>query len=614
MFNKRGQLTIFIIVALVIAGSILGYVIVKNYMGVSDSSSEFDSVYSNYLRCMENDVRTAADIAGSRGGYVYVDDYVPGSEYAPFSSELNFLGNPVPYWYYISGNGLIKEQVPTKKDIENQIGRFVEENIGECNFDDFYSEGYTIETGDAVARVAVYENRITVKLDSRVSVSRDGETSVKNEHNIEITSKLGKFYNEARRIYDKQKREAFLENYSVDFLRLYAPVDGVEISCSPQIWKTQDVINELKSGLENNVATLKFKGDYYTISDKKRSYFVIDHDVDESVNLIYSKIWPTKVEIFGEGVDDSLMIAEPVGNEAGLGVMGFCYVPYHYVYDLSYPVLIQLYDGDEIFQFPVIVVIDNNVPRNAILGQTEERNGVDVCEFKTQPIEVDIYDTNLNSVDGRVYFSCLDQKCRLGESEDGKFVGHAPACVNGYVEVSAENYTSAKELFSSNREDNIEIVLDREYDVELEIEVGGKTLDGTAIISFAGKKTASTALPESNIIRLSEGLYNVTVYVYSNSSISIPESSKTECRDIPKSGIAGFFGGTKEECFEIKIPETKIDYALVGGGKSEVYVLLDDLKKGKIKVMVDSLPAPQSIEDLQYNYEAFEGMGVDIIG
>jgi rod shape-determining protein MreC len=34
--------------------------------------------------------------------------YEASSEYMPFSSQLDFLGNPVPYWYYISGNnGLI---------------------------------------------------------------------------------------------------------------------------------------------------------------------------------------------------------------------------------------------------------------------------------------------------------------------------------------------------------------------------------------------------------------------------------------------------------------------------------------------------------------------------
>ena len=29
------------------------------------------------------------------------------------------------------------------------------------------------------------------------------------------------------------------------------------------------------------------------------------------------------------------MIAKPVGTEQGMGIMGFCYSPYHFVYDIN---------------------------------------------------------------------------------------------------------------------------------------------------------------------------------------------------------------------------------------------------------------------------------------
>ena len=40
-------------------------------------------------------------------------------------------------------------------------------------------------------------------------------------------------------------------------------------------------------------------------------------------------------------------MAEPVGNQEGMGMLGFCYVAYHFVYDLAYPVLVQVYYEDE---------------------------------------------------------------------------------------------------------------------------------------------------------------------------------------------------------------------------------------------------------------------------
>jgi hypothetical protein len=307
------------------------------------------------------------------------------------------------------------------------------------------------------------------------------------------------------------------------------------------------------------------------------------------------------------------MIANPIGTQGGLGVMGFCYSPYHFVYDVSFPVMIQVYNAQEVFQFPVVVVIDKNMARNGIPSQlSEEPETPDVCQYKTQDITVNTYDNELNRIDANLSYLCFTQQCFLGSTQDGVYSGKAPACINGYLKADAGGYAEKRQLFSTNEESSLDVILDREYDVELELEVGGEPLKGTAIVIFENGKTTSTALPDSNRIKLSEGLYNVTVYAYGNSSIEIAGSTKKQCYDVSSGGIFGLFGGTKQECTDISIPSTKIDSALIGGGKSEIYILPSDLQKGKIKLRVDSLPTPNSIEKLQSNYEAFGGMGVEL--
>ena len=612
MINKRGQLMIFVIIAIVIVAGVIVYFLVREKIVLGEIPSELRAVFDYYGKCIEQEARAATESASSQGGFVEVPAYAPGSEYAPFSSQLNFLGFPIPYWYYISGNGLIKEQAPRKGDIENGIANYVRERIKECDFSSFNNQGFIVELGNAEVDVEIDDNKIGINVDSSLAVSKGEVSGRKDEYNVKIDSKLGKFYSIAKKIYEKEKKDAILDKYGEDVLRLYAPVDGVEISCSGKIWKTGEVVDELKKGLEANIGSLKFKGDYYELSEKKREYFVIDieNDIDENVNLIYSKTMPTKIEISGEGVDESLMIAEPVGIQEGLGILGFCYSPYHFVYDLSFPVLIQIFDGNEMFQFPVVVTIDNNIAREGIYSEIEIGEGVeeDVCEFMTQDIEVNLYDISLNRVDGNISYVCFNQRCRLGESKDGKFVGKAPSCLNGYLLIRGSGFAEKQELFSTNKESNADVLLDREYDVEIDLEVGGKKLDGNAIISFArdNGKVVSTALPDVKKIKLSEGSYDVTVYVYGNSSITIPGSTKTECREVPRSGIAGFFGGTKEECFDIKIPETKIDYALRGGGRGNVYLLGEQLEDGKIRIEVKELLKPGSLEELQNNYAMFE--------
>ena len=111
-------------------------------------------------------------------------------------------------------------------------------------------------------------------------------------------------------------------------------------------------------------------------------------------------------------------------------------------------------------------------------------------------------------------------------------------------------------------------------------------------------------------LELSEGSYDVTVYVYGGSRVVIPGSTSTECVDVTRGGLLGLFGSTKEECFEIEIPETTVDHALIGGGNTETYILESELSEGRMIINAGSLPRADSLEQLQYNQEAFDGLEV----
>lgn len=612
----KAQVSVYIIIGIIIALLIIFTVTVINQQNESNIPQELLPVFSYYESCMQSEANTAIKLAGEGGGRVFISDYVPGSEYAPFASHLNFLGSPVKYWYSVEGNGLIKENIPSKNQIEDEISEYVQQGISNCNFDYFYSQGFNVSRDSATVETSITDNKVEVTVRAPLTVARDEESSKKTVYNIEISSKLGKFYNLAKEIYDEEKTTSFLEDYAVDTLYNYAPVSGIEIQCAPKIWLTGDVTNSIKEGLQNNINTIKLKGDYYKIQDKKREYFVHDKPVDESVNFLYSTNWPSRIEIQGDGVDQELMVSEAVGTQAGLGVLGFCYIPYHFVYDVKFPVLIQIYNEDELFQFPVVVIIDKNVARNAIQGGTPaEEDEFDLCEFRTKDLTVNLYDSNLNPVNGNVSFECFDQRCRLGETKQGTLRASAPACVNGYIQVRANGFAEKKQLFSTNTASTAEVVLIKEFPLNVTLKVGGREVKGeTSIISFTKTDgTATTiAYPETKQVKLSEGSYEVKVYVYGNSSITIPASTKTQCVETPKAGLLGLFGSTKEECFNIDLPSTKIESALTGGGTSNTYILESELIKGKMTVNAEAMPKPTSLDALAQNFESFDARNVQL--
>jgi len=597
--NRRAQVTIFIIIAILIVGGIILFFALKGF-GVKSIPTELEPVYDYYISCLEDTSRQGIQLLGEQGGYIETPEFVPGSNYRPFSSELDFFGQGIPYWMYVTGNNLLKEQVPTKTSMEEELGKYVGERIVDCDFSALEEAGFDVYSESGEVDVVVKEGVVSFDVVAPLAIYRGESSAIVDKHSFELNSKLGKFYGMALDIYDYEKSSAFLEEYGVDVMRLYAPVTGTEITCSPKVFVDEEIRADIVEGLTLNVPTIKLDGDYYELSSKERDYFVADagFSVDENINFMYSSEWPTRIEMYGDRV------AKPVGLQEGFGILGFCYVPYHFVYDINYPVLIQIYDNEELFQFPVSVIIEKNRPRDALPSITGEFVDSDVCEFKNQDVRVYTYDWNLNPVESRIQYKCLNSVCEIGETKtmgsDAILEGKFPSCVGGVVIASSEGYADSKAEIFPNEDSVANVILKKKYKMNLDLGSGVKQ----AWISFESEDYNAVALyPETKSIELVEGFYNVSVQIYDDSSLKFPAINDVKCVDVPKSGIAGFLGGETEECFDVNIPETNVDFAVIGGGKTTEFITEGQLiESNEINFVVPLFGLPNSIESLQQNF------------
>ena len=602
--SKKGQVTIFIILAILIVGGVIAYFMLRP-SGATSLSKEMQPAYGYYLSCLERHTEQGISLLGEQAGYIYVEelDFVAGSSYRPFSSQLDFLGQPVPYWMYVSGNNILTKQKPTLSSMEKELERYLEENLDNCNFGDYYSQGYDVFFEEGSVDVQISEKNVEVIIDAPFQINFEEQTATVTEHEFSVDSKLGKFYNLATEVYEYEMSNMFLESYALDVMRLYAPVDGTELGCSPKVFIKENIKEDLVSALSANVAALKLKGDYYTLSNEENKYFVTDigRDIDEQVNFVYSPSWPTNIEIYGDEV------ARPVGLQEGMGLLGFCYVPYHFVYDIDFPVLVQFYDNEEVFQFPISVIISKNQMREAILGNDPESIESEVCKYKNQEIEVSTYDLDLNPVEARLRFKCLNSQCDIGETEfengEAVFRGGIPQCVNGFVLANAEGYADAKKQISSNSETSTSVILKKLYNVSLDL----GTVDSALVTFDAEDYSTSVFYPDMKNVQLVESYYNISVQVYRNSSLTFQGTNDRKCVTVPVEGVGALFGLEEEKCFTIDIPSTKVDSAIVGGGRTEEYITQGQLRDSKeLNINVPLFPTPQSLEELQEVYSQTE--------
>jgi len=608
MFIKRGkkaQVTIFIIIAIVIVVLGVVFFLFKDSIVKNESFPSFvEPVETSLLNCLEEIIYSGIDILESHGGYIDSPNFESGSRAVPFSTHLNFVGEEIPYWFYYSRSNIPKEQIPSKEDMEKQLENYLEEQISSCDFEEFYGGEYDIRRGGPSAKVSISEKKVNVDLDMDVSVLYATNSFIVKEHSIKLDSKLGKLYDDAIEIYNKEQGELFLEDYGVDILRLYAPVDGVEWTCSPLVWNANSVFDDLREALEENTFALKGSGD-------NKDYFVIDNNVKSNLRFIYSKSWPYAFEVSPS--DGASMISRPVGNQQGLGVLGFCYVTYHYVYNLAYPILVQVYEDNEIFQFPVAVSIKGNLPREALKGNSFDSDYLDLCENRVSPLNLNVFDSNGNPLNSHVSFECFGIRCDLGETE-GNLKTLVPECFNGFILADSEGYEEARAIYNSVEEGSLTFYLDKKYDLDVSLKMDGKVYFGDAIINFLSEEDSEiVSYPETKKVSLSEGDYEVQVYVYKNSSLKLESSTQEQCFDIPSSGVGALFGVTKKECFEVDVPEQIVGQVLSGGGISEFYFSENQLKNSNlIELTISSLKTPSNIEELQDNYILFESKAVGV--
>ena len=599
MSSKRAQATLFIIlaVAVVVVAAVLYFV----FSGTSIISRQ-NEVEAYFISCVDEKVQEAVATAELQGGYLILPAFEQGSESFPFSSYFSFVTLDVPYWNYVSGNGIQKKNQPSLSDIEAQFNEYLKISLEDCtDFSQFSQEINSSDITDVSVNINSRSIETTIVMPLYVQ-GNDYEYRV-SEHKIKTETSFGSLYETASQFFEENDRKNIIANYSLDVINAYVPTNGMEISCIPKVLSKNQVKETLKSALQENIQELKIKGSNFYLKKSENKYFVIslDETTNKQFSFLYMKNWPTSIEVWPSEQD--LIKIDPIGKEAGLGALGFCFIPYHLVYDLSFPVLIQITENTEMFQFPVLIIIDKMIPKNFDFNETIPVS-IDICKDSGQ-IGTVFTKYGSQPIESKISFRCLSQTCSVGQTikdSDGKLTGLFPRCVNGYIVASSPGYKTSEALVSTNEPFIISMQLSRVYEMPIQIntEAGEK-----AIISFTSPDYSETVVySDQTSINLTEGNYNVSVQLFRDSTISIGEQNIEKCISVPAPGISGMLGLKDQDCYNLTLPSSQFTSVPIGGGKTEFFMTDDELKNAKkIRIQAEKLSTPKSIDELMDVYD-----------
>src|SRR3989344_5177455 len=460
--GKKGQVTMFIILGIVIVAAVASIFVFKDYLiknefereaAKLDLGEEAEPVYNYFKDCIADIAFDGIDIMASQGGYLEIPDYnYPIDPALPFSNKLEVFGNSgleVPYWFYETSNGIQELQIPTVDEMESSLNIYIENNVFECTNNFTLFEEYSVRGFDNLDVITnIEDDKVYIKAVTELTLDNKGvEQKIENVYAV-LDTDFGRLYNEANNIFDELYHSNFTEEKTIDMLVLYdeLPFSFTEFSCERKIWSKKKVIEDFKKILELN--TFKY-------GSKENKYFSIDADYESEVSFSYNREWPTDIEVVDE--EEILKGNEITGNSlAGSFLRSvLCVNDYKFIYNVKYPVLVKLSsDIDFIFAYETLIK-SNQAKVNLANSFTQQTSRL--CLNKIIPIEV-----TTNVGDAEVNFKCFDTLCDIGFTDSGGYLReNFPQCLNGLVIAEKEGYKRSESLISKNSEVQVILFLDK---------------------------------------------------------------------------------------------------------------------------------------------------------
>ncbi len=460
--KKRGQVTIFIILGIVILFSTLLILYIRSQVNApAQSKVQTDQIDSYVTQCLDQVSSDALIRLGQLGGYVSepAGSNPTVARLDPFNSEtLSMQGGKLllPYWLYQTENGPDRTDMPPLEkeydgdgSIQSNLEQYIEDNMESCldKFSVFDAQGIKVaERGILDVSVIFTESDVGVKLDYPINIYYpDGRMETKSDFYTSIPVRLARIYRLAKQIRDYEMKTVFLERDTQNLISIYSRVNsdylppmygGLEFKvCSDEVyWLYNDVFDDMKEVLVANTPYLRIAGTNYepiTIDDPNEDSRQIRQGVYDGmvynlssdtyplidVSMGYRESFPMQLDFGRNG------LLEPKSFSVDMVFSQICMFEYEFYYNLKYPILVTLTDSgsridnkDYIFQFPMQVVIKDNFPRvrySDVFGELKKPDVKSECAPEQRlsgNIKLNIVDRDNNGIDGvNVYFQCGPQ-------------------------------------------------------------------------------------------------------------------------------------------------------------------------------------------------------------
>jgi len=184
--DKRGQMTIFIIIAIILVGGIIFFLMIKGDAGKETSiPSDITPIQSFVEDCIGEIGIEAVYYIGEKGGYFYSPNFS--------------IATGIPYYYSNS-----KNYMPSKKIVQKEISSYINRKLFFCtkNFIDFPQ--FEIIQKEIKTDTKIQNNNINFNVNYPISITQGEMTSIIEDFQVKVPIRMGVVYDAVETIIKEQ--------------------------------------------------------------------------------------------------------------------------------------------------------------------------------------------------------------------------------------------------------------------------------------------------------------------------------------------------------------------------------------------------------------------------
>ncbi len=277
--KKRGQVTIFIILGLIIllgVGGSLYYV--YSVKPAAQATGEASPVYNYVSACLYDIGRQGILLLGQQGGYTNITrtgKFDIDEKDATASDAVTFGALQIPYWWYEDSKhgctrcSITTKNMPSLDAMTDDLNTYISEHLQDCLADFTGIEGYSVETlNTPELTTKVTNDAVVIELQYPLTVTTETSTSTLKNWEVTLDVPLEEIYNDAVEITNMEIRNQFLEQITLNIISAYSGIDeerlpplaGFTEGYAVVYWVKQLVKEQLGKYLKTYIPLIQIKG------------------------------------------------------------------------------------------------------------------------------------------------------------------------------------------------------------------------------------------------------------------------------------------------------------------------------------------------------------------